>query len=293
MVDVECTADDCGPDARGKYSSKASSSYKTISGKKFDLQYGIGSVSGRFARDTVQFDSLKINKQTIGLANKTSSDWKDDAASGVLGLGFRSITSGGQRTVIQNMATQNKLKKQVVSFAFGRSKSGTQGKSELLFGDINRSLIKGKVSYYKLSKVGYWQTGFTSFAPKGTKGVSKQDAILDTGTSLIAASSKQAAAFWKGVKGSAKTSDGSYYTFPCDTKINAQLTMPDGRSFTVSEEDINMGKEAPGSDKCIGSVLTASTPNAIIMGLTMLKNAYQVYDFTGGNERIGLAQYNF
>lgn len=255
------------------------------------MHYGIGDVSGKFARDTVQFDSLKITNQTIGLADQTSPDWKDDKASGVLGLGFRSITSAGQRPLIQNLAAQNDLQQQVVSFAFGRYLSGTQGKSEMLFGSINDDLHKGDLSYYQLSKVGYWQVATSSFSAGGKKGVQGTDIILDTGTSLIAASKDQVQSFWSGVKGATASSDGQSYTYPCDTKVNAQLKMPDGRTFKIDEKDINIGKESAGSNNCVGAVLIADTPGSMIMGLSMLKNVYSVFDF--GKERVGLGTPSF
>lgn len=292
VMNRNCTDSNCGSDSRNKYSAQKSTTAQMIRNKKFDLHYGIGDVSGTYERDSIQIGDLQAKLQTLGSANKVSADWKTDSASGVLGLGFRSITSAGQRTVLQNIASQNRLRSHVVSFAFGRSKQGTAGKSEMLIGDVNKNLFKGKMHYYKLAKVGYWQIRFKSFASRESEGISSQDAILDTGTSLIAASSQQAAAFWKGVKGARKSSEG-FYTYPCDTKINARLTMPDGMSFPINEQDMNVGQVSQGSGQCVGTILEARTPGPVIMGLTMLKNVYLVYDFTDGNERVGLAQYSF
>lgn len=291
VVDKGCTASDCGPDSRGKFVEGQSSTYKPVDGQKFDLQYGIGDVSGRYARETVNLGGITIQKQTIGLANHTSPDWKDDLASGVLGLGFRSITSNNQRPIIQNLATQGKLKRKIISFAFGRHASGTEGKSEMRIGATNKNLYKGKISYYPLTKVAYWQAKFKSFSAGKNGGVQNVDGIFDTGTSLIAAPASIASTFWKGVQGAKLSSDGSYYAFPCDAKINARLSMPDGTSFKLDEKDVNIGRESSGSSQCVGAVIVASTPGQIIFGLAALKNFYQVYDF--GQNRIGMAKYNF
>ena len=292
VVDRSCQAANCGSDSRGKYQQSKSSSYAPIqNAPQFDLQYAIGDVSGQYARETVQLAGVTVQKQTIGLANKTSPDWKDDLASGVLGLGFRSITSNNQRPFIQNLASQCGLKKKVISFAFGRYASGTQGKSEMMLGGSNKSLFKGKISYYNLSRVAYWQTGFAKFASGSSDGVQNMDGIFDTGTSLIAAPSQQAAAFWKGVPNSQLSNDGTFYYYPCSQAINAKLTMPDGRSFTLNEKDLNFGKSPKDSSKCVGSVIVASTPGQIIFGLSALKNFYSVFDF--GNNRIGFTEYSF
>ncbi|PWN34506.1 acid protease, partial [Meira miltonrushii] len=279
VVDKSCQAANCGPNSRGKYSQKKSSSYAPIpNAPKFDLQYAIGDVSGQYARETVELAGVTIHKQTIGLANQTSPDWKDDLASGVLGLGFRAITSNNQRPFIENLASQGHLRKKVISFAFGRAASGTQGKSEMMLGGSNKSLFKGKISYYDVSRVAYWQTGFKQFASGSNAGVQNMDGIFDTGTSLIAAPSQQAAAFWKDVPNSQLSNDGTFYTYPCSQPINAKLTMPDGRSFKLSEKDLNFGKSPNDSSKCIGSVIVASTPGQIIFGLSALKNFYSVFD---------------
>ncbi|MCO5549754.1 hypothetical protein L7F22_003227 [Adiantum nelumboides] len=292
VVDKSCQAANCGPDSRGKFAQKQSSTYAPIAdAPQFDLQYAIGDVSGQYARETVSLAGVTVQKQTIGLANKTSPDWKDDLASGVLGLGFRAITSNNQRPFIQNLASQGGLKKKVISFAFGRYASGTQGKSEMMLGGSNKSLFKGKISYYDVSRVAYWQTGFKQFAAGSNDGVQNMDGIFDTGTSLIAAPSQQAAEFWKGVPNSQLSNDGTFYSYPCSQKINAKLTMPDGRSFTLNEKDLNFGKSPNDSSKCIGSVIVASTPGQIIFGLSALKNFYSVFDF--GNNRIGFTEYSF
>lgn len=292
VVDQSCQATNCGPNSRGKYRRQASSTYSPIdSAPKFDLQYNIGDVSGSYARETVTLAGVTVKKQTIGLANQTSPDWRDDLASGVLGLGFRPITSNNQRPFIQNLASQGGLRKKVISFAFGRYASGTEGKSELMLGGSNLSLFKGKISYYNLSRVAYWQTGFKKFASGSSDGVQNIDGIFDTGTSLICAPSDLAAQFWKGVPNSYASSDGSLYYFPCSQKIDAKLTMPDGRVFKLNEKDLSYGKSTRDPSKCVGAVTVANTPGQIIFGLSFLKNAYSVFDF--GNNRIGFSEYSF
>jgi cathepsin D len=291
VVDSTCTADACGPNSRGKFQDDQSSTYAPISSPAFDLQYGVGDVSGSYTRETVRLGSITLKKQIIGLANYTSPDWKTDKASGVLGLGFRSITSAGQRPVIQNLARQAGLKKKVISFAFGRYLSNTQGKSEMLIGNTNKALYKGKITYYALSKVAYWQAKVKTFGAGTNAGVTNVDGIFDTGTSLIAAPSSIAAAFWKGVPNSSLSDDGTYYVYPCSQTISAKITMPDGKAFTLSEKDINLGRETTGSSQCVGSVIVANTPGQVIYGLAALKNFYTVFDF--GKNRIGMAQYSF
>ncbi|PWN42210.1 acid protease [Ceraceosorus guamensis] len=288
-----CNGANCGNASRARYlRSKSSTGIKTPGDKTFTLQYGIGDVEGALIRDTFALGDINIANFTIGAATKLSKDFKTDKADGILGLGFRELASAHQKPFVDRVAEGNNLPQPVMSFAFGRHLSGTDAKSEMLIGDVNKSLFKGDLSYYDVQQSGYWEFKFDSFASGTAKGVQKGAGIVDTGTSLIAMPSQQAKAFWADVKGSKYDSASGTYTFPCDAKVDATLSLPNGKKFSLNEQDLNIGTDGAGSKRCVGAVLSSSTPGQTIFGLAALKSVYTVLDF-GEKPRIGFAPINF
>lgn len=237
-------------------------------------------------RDKVTFGAIKIANQTIGAATKLSDDWRTDKADGVIGLGFRAISSAHQKPFIQNAAEQNNLAAPVVSFAFGRHLSGTEARSEMRMGGTNAALYKGKLAWYPVTKAGYWEFEFASFGAGKTKSLRNVDGIVDTGTSLIAMPARMAEEFWAGVPGSKLDDVGGYYSFNCDRDIKATLTLPDGRTIVIDAKDMNLGTDGSNKGRCVGAVLPSRTPGQVIFGLSLLKNTYTVLNF-GKTPRIG------
>lgn len=277
----------CGT-TQDKY--KTTSSTAKNANKKFNIQYGQGSTSGQLYRDNAQLGDLTVKNLTIGAASKISSDLASDPASGILGLGFRSITSAGQKTFLDRLFEQEKLKSKLVAFAFGRSAKNTLGKAEMRFGDVNTALFKGSVSYSPVTKEGYWQFAIGSLSASGGSSITT-DSIVDTGTSLIAVQEQDAATFYKGVKSSKFNQQGGYYTYPCKAKVGAVLKTKDGQSFPIDDNDFNLGAENAGSDQCVGAVFPAQTRGVNVLGIAFLKNAYSVLDYD--KKRVGLAQYAY
>ncbi|CAO1634291.1 unnamed protein product [Jaminaea pallidilutea] len=268
---------------------KTNSSSALDAKKNFTIQYGQGATKGKLYRDSVKLSDLSIRNLTIGAASQISADLATDAAAGILGLGFRSLTSAGQKTFLDRLFQQEKsLKDKVVSLAFGRKARNTLDKAELRFGEVNQDLYKGDISYSKVTKQGYWQFGIKSFAASNGTGLNT-DAIIDSGTSLIAVSSDDAKKFYKDVDNSKYDDVSGFYTYPCGQKINATLSTNDGRTFTVDDDDFNLGNN--GNNRCVGAVFPAQTKNVIVLGLSFLKSAYSVLDY--GQNRVGLADYSF
>jgi cathepsin D len=227
---------------------------------------------------------------TIGLANKVSPDFANDPADGILGLGYRAIASAHQKPFIVRAAEQNHLSRPIASFAFGRRLSGTDNKSEMRIGAVNRGLYSGKTTWYPVTQQAYWQFAFDSFAAQGKNGLQRSEGIIDTGTSLIAMPAEDAATFWADVPDSQFDEESGTYTFPCSTKVNAVLRMPGGQTISLNNKDINLGTDGVGSPRCVGAITASNTPGQTIFGLAMLKNIYTVLDF--GQNRIGLATLN-
>ncbi|KAN0064436.1 hypothetical protein ACQY0O_002811 [Thecaphora frezii] len=281
--------------SRTKYDAKASTTETTLD-RNFTLNYGVGKVSGGLHRDIVRFadangdrSELRVNT-TIGSTTSLSTDWATDASDGIMGLGFRRIAAKQTVPIFGNLVRQGQLSQPVISFAFGRHDSGTQDRSEMLVGGINHDRYTGDLQYYNLSKQGYWEINVRGLSTGNAKNnaSSTVTAIVDTGTSLIALTPELAADFWSNVPGAKLDSGKQYYTFPCNTKLNAYLEMQDGTKWKINDLDLNLGKDQKRSDQCVGGILVAETGNMMVLGLAFLKNVYTVLDH-GSPSRVGLA----
>ena len=76
---VNCVSDDCGPK---RYNSDDSSSY-TEDGKDFNIEYGLGSVSGYSAVDNVGLGDVIVKQQLFGVGVKVAHN--SHATSGIQG----------------------------------------------------------------------------------------------------------------------------------------------------------------------------------------------------------------
>ncbi|KAK0547902.1 hypothetical protein OC845_003863 [Tilletia horrida] len=305
IASVRCTTTPClGVDGqRKRYNTSQSSTYApTPSNKTFELYYSIGAVKGRMIRDTFSFssstggNSLTVRKQTFGIANQLSSDFATDQTDGVLGLGFQALTAAGERTILQNLFAQNNasLASKIVSFYFGRSKSGTAAKSEMRIGATNPALYKGNIHYVPVTRRAYWQFAFSRFGLAGASaknsvkgGAAGLKGIVDTGTSYIAMPWGNAADFWNAVPNSQAVEAYGYWVYPCSSTLNVNITLADGTVFPLNAADLNTGVAYSGSKNCIGAVFAADTDNSAIFGATFLKSVYTVLDW--GQSRIGFA----
>lgn len=80
-----CSKTKCGS-SHSKYNPSSSSSYKDLK-KSFKGSYVAGLVTGRLVQDAVAVGGLRVPRQGFGSVTSVSSDWMDDPADGMFGLG--------------------------------------------------------------------------------------------------------------------------------------------------------------------------------------------------------------
>ncbi|KAK9676985.1 hypothetical protein RND81_11G114100 [Saponaria officinalis] len=173
-----------------KYNAKRSSSY-TKNGKKAEIHYGTGAISGHFSQDHVTLGNLVVeNQDFIEATREPSITFVAAKFDGILGLGFQEISVGNAVPVWYNMVNHGLVKEPVFSFWLNRNSDEDVG-GEIVFGGVDPNHFKGKHTWVPVSRKGYWQfdvndvlvggqtTGFCA----GGGGCS---AIADSGTSLLA-----------------------------------------------------------------------------------------------------------
>ncbi|KAL9234928.1 hypothetical protein vseg_009740 [Gypsophila vaccaria] len=171
-----------------KYKSKKSATYTSI-GKKCDIHYGSGSISGFLSQDHVKVGDLTVKNQVFIEATREGSlAFLIGQFDGILGLGFQEISVNDVTPVWYNMVDQELVRDDVFSFWINKDPEGDIG-GEIVFGGIDSEHFKGKHTYVPLTKKGYWQFEMgdfligdysTGFCAGGCA------AIVDSGTSLIA-----------------------------------------------------------------------------------------------------------
>ncbi|CAH7687083.1 aspartic peptidase A1 [Phakopsora pachyrhizi] len=265
----------------------------------FQIQYGVGGVTGIMYEDRVSVSGYEVKNQAFAGCDILSSDWKDDPADGVLGLAFQSISTSGEKPWFYNLIAQNgnlseNRDSQMFSFAMGRAVSGSYIDSELFLGGKNRKKFVGDFQWVNLLSNTYWRIKIKSlYCENGTDKrfrvpIVSSTAIVDSGTTYIAAPVEQAKVFWDSIPNSATNQAEGFYTFPCNQSINMSLDFGNGVVLSVNELDMNLGKVSPDSDRCVGAVFGGQTGGNWILGISFMKSYYTTFDF--GASRIGFAR---
>ncbi|KAG2066683.1 acid protease [Suillus decipiens] len=303
VATTSCTS--CGSDAPGFDPSK-SSTYKAIS-SHLEIDYGSGSVQGTVAQDSVTLGSFEKSQELLAVTNVTP-DLINDGLSGIMGLGFASISTLQTTPFWEALYNANDLSEPLFSFYLERyvnqaDQVGAAPGGMLTLGGTNSSLYNGSIEYLNLTgPPSYWLLTVSSITVQGkTIAIDSPSglAAIDTGTTLIGAPSPIAASIWAQVPGSTElTGDWQgLYAFPCDTNVTVYISFG-GTNWAISPLDMNLGtlhdtmmsNANATSQMCTGGIFDigiGSVP-AWIIGDTFLKNVYSV--FRASPAAVGFAQ---
>ncbi|XP_021744951.1 aspartic proteinase A1-like [Chenopodium quinoa] len=171
-----------------KYNARKSSSY-CKNGKKAEIHYGTGAISGYFSTDHVTLGDLVVeNQDFIEATREPSLTFVAAKFDGILGLGFQEISVGKAVPVWYNMVNQGLVKEPVFSFWLNRNTDEEEG-GEIVFGGADPDHYIGKHTWVPVSQKGYWQFDMDEVLVAGESTGFCADgcsAIADSGTSLLA-----------------------------------------------------------------------------------------------------------
>uniref|UniRef100_A0A0N5A658 Peptidase A1 domain-containing protein n=1 Tax=Parastrongyloides trichosuri TaxID=131310 RepID=A0A0N5A658_PARTI len=193
QMNIEARNSNC--DHKIKFDSRKSSTY-IKSGKRFEIQYGIGYASGFIGIDTVGLvddngNILKIPNTGFGQTTSASPDFATDPSDGIMGLGFTSLAVDGITPPIINAINNGLLDEPIFTVYLQHdgleSINGKIG-GAITYGNFDNENCDSRIDYHPLSSASYWQFKITGFS-MGTYRKSKYgwEAISDTGTSFIGA----------------------------------------------------------------------------------------------------------
>jgi len=276
------------------FNSTSSTSYKNLS-TSFDITYGSGRAQGSLAQDTVQMAGFSVSNQNFGIVEAVSSGLLTSPVSGLLGLGFKTISSSHSTPFWQTLVESGSWDQPVMSFYLSRFINATHAKSQepggrFTMGFTDQSLYQGDIDYIDIpsGQEGYWILPLTDLKVNGQSvnlpGTAQSSySAIDTGTTLIGGPSEVIKAIFADIPGSAPgTGDyEGYYTYPCDQKITVSLTFGSGKAWAVDPADFMLTQLS--SKQCVGALFSLDSSGnsgpSWIMGDTFLKNVYSVFRY--------------
>ncbi|CAF0945794.1 unnamed protein product, partial [Didymodactylos carnosus] len=176
---IACVSSACKSLTR--YRSSASST-AVLTGVPFSILYGDGTtVAGNFVIDRITIGSAEIVNQTFAQATTISSS---NSITSIMGLGYRSITSGTEAPVFYNMISQKLVSAPVFSVWLDPVETDER-QGELLFGGSDPNYYVGDFTYVSVTTQGYWQFQMDGIFINDQSICTSCQAIADTGTTLI------------------------------------------------------------------------------------------------------------
>ncbi|KAI6044490.1 aspartic peptidase domain-containing protein [Pisolithus marmoratus] len=287
VADTSCTI---GCSRIAVFDATSSSTFKNLS-QPFDITYGSGQAVGSLGEDVVQMAGFSVPNQAFAVVDEVSSGLLTSPVSGLLGLGWQTISASGYPPFWQTLVSSGAWTDPLMSFQLTRFINGTNVQANepggtFTMGFVNSSLYTGSIDYQSLvTTPSFWLLSLTSMTVQGTSITlptgSSAYAAIDTGTTLIGGPSSAIQNIYAQIPGS-QPGTGSwtgYYSYPCTTEVNVAISFG-GPSWSVSPADFQLTQIS--STQCIGAFFDLSTGGSAptwVVGDTFLKNVYSVFRY--------------
>ncbi|CBQ72582.1 related to cathepsin d (lysosomal aspartyl protease) [Sporisorium reilianum SRZ2] len=314
LVDTDCgTSSGCDSNLN-KYSTSASST-NIGSTTPFSITYGTGAVRGVLAADKVSLAGYMVSNLTFAEANAVAANTVEYPTSGIMGMGFQSLSTSGATPFWQVLAKQNVLQSNAFTFQLARNIDNINPNNPNIndvqspggvftLGKIDTNQYTGDITYTSIPNnlqnqqgLGYWTIPLGGITVNGNAANIGSNPLvaIDTGTTLIGGPASAISAFYAQISGSRSARSAGmpgYYLFPCSANLNIQLSFG-GKSWAMNAQDFNLGSYPyTNSQTCLGALFEidlGSTQYGVpqwIVGDSFLKNVFSVFDGAG---RVGFA----
>lgn len=256
---------------------KDDSTTLSISSATWSLVYGTGSVNGVVATDKVSFANFSVNLG-FGLATNASKDFDNYPMDGILGLGRATTDQLNTPTVMQTLAKQAGVTRNMIGVRLHRASDNTKD-GEITFGGFNAAKFSGSISYTTARPGDSWEIPIEDALvnDKPCNFVGKT-AVVDTGTTYMLLPPADAKTLLALIPGAVPSGEG--FTIPCNSNANIQVRIG-GKLYSISPKDY-VGRTTSGG--CSSTIIghQAFGANQWILGDVFLKNVYTVFDYDQG-----------
>ena len=245
-----------------KVFNTAASSTAVDQHKTFSIEFGDGStVQGEIFHDTVSLAGLVATGQAVVAATQYSDGFAiaNSPPDGLLGMAFESIANTASPPVFQTLVSEGKTTQSV----FGFTLLDTGG--ELFLGGADTTAFTGAMTFAPLivtDPPAFWEISVQGASVGTTKVVTRaQDAIVDTGTTLLIVDPTSATAIHAKIPGAASAArqiGQGFFTIPCDAVPSDVSFEIAGKSFAISSDTLNFGPITTGSNECVSGIMGAN-----------------------------------
>lgn len=273
------------------YDHSRSSSY-TSNGGNFNVEYGLGKVSGFLSQDTASLGGLQVKNQIFGEVTEWTSNFEnpDEPMDGIVGMAFKEAALDKASTLIDNLYSNQVLLSKMFSFWLDKRLEGDQ--SRLILGPPDSNFYHGDIVYVNLltHNQGMW---FVEMNDMSVDGVSLNlcpngcAALVDTGSSFIGIPQSIFSSVVGQItkqRSDCTVKNGAIQCYSTSTNGFPDLTFNlDGKLFTLTASDYMISNQLG-----FMAINIDQSVNLFILGDTFIKTFYTVFDQE--NRRIGFAK---
>ncbi|KAI8339325.1 aspartic peptidase domain-containing protein [Blakeslea trispora] len=302
---IQCPAHNC---PHSRFDASKSSTFRDVGDTQpFQIEYGIGSVNGSYARDSVHLGGAHIPQQLFGLATSTRDIILpySSPSNGIFGLGYPALTTG-------------LIEHPVFSISMG-SMAETGWSGEILLGGINRDKYVGELVYEPVlgresGNTTYWMVGSNSIQVEQDHAGSRslvydntfphvRGLIIDTGTTLTYTDHETAEAIVHRVAYGPVYFDSSAGVYIVDCRTGVDPSKSYLVHFTLDQSKMKLSIPVRdlvlpvGDGLCMfgiapwmnnGNSVKMKDKGWILVGDSVLRSSYLVFDMK--QHQIGLAK---
>jgi len=274
-----------------KYDSNHSSTY-VANGTEFRIEYGSGPVAGFLSDDTITWGGLKVQGQRFAEITDVSGlglAYAIGKFDGILGMAFQRISVNNIPTVFDGLVSQGQVKENMFAFHLGKE-DGQEG--ELFLGGYNPAKFTGPLVWVPVTAKTYWNTKLDSLTINGQSATTAVNAIVDTGTSLMAGPVEEVKKLAASVGATPFPLNPMEYLVDC-SKVSSlpdiEITMS-GQKFVLTGTDYVINIQ---NVECLFGFVGLDVPAPAgplwILGDVFIRKYYSIFDVANNRMGFGLA----